>query len=235
MPSDLCDVAHLGHAGLRLALAGAGLCVDPPTPVVGPVLLTWSERERTDGARTSTGPLAASAGVLRWVGRDGVELRDTDGVDVAGFRVRARPYRPIPYATPPEAVRKTLSALRDPRLAIERLRHTLRRPPDLPLVLTVDRAGVRVVLLGQALHRFVGPPELAALVAWAGRADLVVAGTDFEDEAATGRMIGAFPARRRVIADLVGTIRRRLGLPVRPLSVALDAAPVGTEGLQARG
>jgi hypothetical protein len=93
----------------------------------------------------------------------------------------------------------------------------------------------RVALLSQALHRFVRPADLAALVAWAGTVGLVVAGTDYDDEAAAGAMIGAFDARVRVLADLTGAIRRALGLPVRPLSVALAAAPPGTLLLEVGG
>ncbi|MFN7143704.1 MAG: hypothetical protein ACK4YP_08020, partial [Myxococcota bacterium] len=220
-------VRHLGWSGLLLEIGGAALAVDAPDPVERPLVLTWTERERVAGARASTGPVAAASEVLAWLGLSGTPLGDAP-VTLGGFTVAARPYRPIPYATAPEALRKTRSALRAPTRAAARLGFTLRRPASRPLALRVDRDGVRVVLLGQALHRFHTAAELAALAAWAGPADLVIAGTDYDDEVATGDQLRAFDARVRVVADLTGEIRRALRLPVRPLSVATAAAPRGT-------
>jgi len=224
-------VRHLGYAGLALTWPdGAHLSVDPPTAQPGPVVVTWTERERVLGARAATGPLAADAVVAAWIGRSATTLAD-DPTALDVFVIRARPYRPIPYATPPEALRKTLSAVVGPLRAGRRLAFAVTRPRTPPLALTVDHAGLRVVLLGQALHRFTSEAEVDALVAWAGPAALVVAGTDYEDESATGTLLGRFDADLRVLADLTGTIRRELGLPVRPLEVALAAAPSGTRPL----
>lgn len=224
-------LAHVGYAGLRLTWPdGAQLLVDPPAVGPGPVVVTWTERERVEGARAATGPLAAASAVLDWLGRRGIAL---DGAisTVGPFRVRARPYRPIPYATPPEALRKTITALFDPRRAARRLAFATTRPATPPLALAVDHMGLRAVLVGQALHRFTPTAEVDALAAWAGPAELVVAGTDYEDETATGTALARFPAATRVVADLTGTIRRELGLPVRPLQVAIAAAPAGTRRL----
>ncbi len=224
-------VRHLGWSGLRVEIGGVALAVDPPEPVDAPLVLTWSERERVAGARGSGGPVAAAPEVLAWLGLTGVPLVEDRPVEIVGFTIVARPYRPIPYATAPEALRKTRSALLAPARAAARLAFTLRRPPSPPLALRVDRGGTRVVLLGQALHRFLAPDGVRALAAWAGPADLVVAGTDYDDEAATGEQLRAFDARNRVVADLTGEIRRALGLPVRPLSVATAAGPPGTRRL----
>lgn len=225
---------HLGRSGLAVTLGGRTVTVDPFHPVDGPVVVTWSEAERVAGARHSTGPLAARARLLSWLGREGVGL-ESRSAQLDGFTVRAREYEPIPYATAPEAVRKALSALRSPCRAAGRLAFTAGRPPVGPIAVALERAGQRVVLLGQALHRFVTPAALDALIDWAGPAALVVAGTDYDDEDATGRALARFPAERRVIADLVGEVRRELGLPTRPLAVALAAAPPGTVGLEAGG
>jgi hypothetical protein len=109
----------------------------------------------------------------------------------------------------------------------------------MPLVVRLDRGGVRVLVLGQALHRFLQdrPHDVRDLVVWAAAPPIpaltiALAGTDWEDERATGALIGEIRADVRVIADLTGPIRRRLGLPTRPLSAALAAAPVGTLALE---
>ena len=56
----------------------------------------------------------------------------------------------------------------------------------------------------------------------------MIAGTDYEDEVATGRALGRLDAPHLVLVDLVGPVRKKLGLPVRPMSVCLAAAPPRT-------
>jgi hypothetical protein len=128
------------------------------------------------------------------------------------------------------------SAFISPIQAFKRLYTRIGRPSILPLALWIGAdgtSGVRacVLLLGQSLHRFLPDAELQALIAWAGPVDAVIAGTDFDDEEATVRLISRFEARHRIIADLTGDIRRRLHLPVRPLSAVVRAAPIHTQAL----
>lgn len=227
-------VEHLGMSGLRLAWGGASLVVDPPAVVGGPTLITWSETDRVAGVRAGGGdPIAAAPGVLRWLGREGTALEEGRDVEFAGFTLRATSFRPIPYAVPAEAVRKTLSALRSPVKAAGRLVRLAGRPKDLPLVVEVERAGVRVLLAQQALHRFVDDAARDRLVARHRAPDVLIAGTDYEDELATGTLMGAFGAGVCVLADLIGPVRRYLGLPVRPLETTLATAPPGTRLLHA--
>ncbi len=220
---------HLGESGLRLSLGAEVLCFDPPRPVEGPVVLTWSEQERVSGARVSPGPLAGHPDNLRFIQREGAALVPGQSTNLGPFTVRTFAYAPIPYAVPAEAVRKTLSAMRSPSLAYRRLRHTLRRPGDPPLVVELTLGTTRAVHLGQSLHRFADVTTLAAELEGA---DLAICGTDFEDELATGRLLHAFRARQNVVADLVGTVRQRLGLPTRPLALTLREAPQGTHLLR---
>lgn len=206
-------IRHLGQSGLRLAWDGAAICVDPPAPEPDPAVITWSETERVAGARE--GVLAAPE-VLRWLGLRGPALREGES-DHGGFHIRAVTYAPIPWATPEEAVRKTLIGLRSPGLAVRRLSRTLFRPSDSPFALSLERGGRRIALLGQALHRFQPPAAVDRLLATFGGADVLVAGTDYDDEAATAALMERFDARVLVLADLIGPVRRKLGLPVRPL------------------
>lgn len=223
-------VRHLGWSGLAVELGDAVLYVDPHDEVTGPIALTWSEQERVAGARQARGPLAAHSGLLRWLGRPGLALdlgAAEEGVQLGGFRVRALPYTPIPYATPAEALRKAASAALHPLRAAGRIRYTASRPADPPLALTVERDGLRVALLGQALHRFQSSAVIDALAAWAGPCAMAIAGTDYDDEQATAEQLLRFAAETRVVADLTGTIRRALGLPTRPLSTSARFAPGG--------
>lgn len=207
-----------------MAFAGAAVAVDPASPGPEPAILTWSETERVSGAAGRD--LAAAAGILAWLGRAGVALGE-EPVAFAGFEVLATPYAPIPYATREEAVRKTLIGLRHPVLAARRLSRTLRRPRALPLAITLARSGRRVALLGQALHRFQPPDAVLRLVERHGGADVLVAGADYDDEEALGRLSREFGAGRVVYADVIGPIRRRLGLPTRPIEASLPHGPPG--------
>ncbi|MCB9743887.1 MAG: hypothetical protein H6740_14910 [Alphaproteobacteria bacterium] len=142
--------------------------------------------------------------------------------------LRAWPYRPIPYATPREALRKTLSALREPEMAQARLAYTLARPPALPIAVELQMGPWRVGLLGQALHRFLGGARRVALLDSFRDLDLLVVGTDFDDERACGELMVALRPRQALLADLVGPVRRTLGLPTRPLAATLQHAPADT-------
>ncbi len=230
-------VEHLSASGLRVTWPdGAALSFDPPRATPGPLVVTWSENERVAGVKAGApGPVAAHATLLDWLDRHGVPLTPGIPTPLGPFLITAHAYRPIPWATPTEAVRKTLSGLGSPALALTRLRHTLRRPKDPPLVIVAEHAGRRFVHLGQALHRFLPEPDAVRLTTLAADAHLVVAGTDYDDEADVGRLLHRCGSGPLVVADLVGQVRRRLGLPTRPLSATVDAAPPGTRGLDVGG
>ena len=224
-------VEHLGKSGLLLDINGARLALDPPSPVGDPVVVTWSEAERVAGL-TGAHTVAGDPALLAWQGIAGSPLRAGVATDFAGFKICVRPFKPIPYATVTEALRKSRSGLISPLLALRRLSHTLSRPKDLPLTLSIECQGVRVAYLHQALHRFLPDAELRGLVEAYRGADLLIAGTDFDDERATGELMHHFEAKQCVVADLIGPIRRLLSLPTRPLGVTLDVAPAGTVSLE---
>lgn len=215
------EVTHLGCSGLAITLAGATVATDPPSAGPEPAILTWTETERIAGIGDRD--LAAPAEVLAWLGRRGMPLDEPAAF--AGFDVLATPYVPIPYATREEAVRKALIGLRHPVVAARRLARTLRRPATPPIALTLARDGVRVALLGQALHRFQAPEAVDRLVERHGGADLLIAGADYDDEVALGRLAARFDAGRVVYADLIGPVRRALGLPTRPIEASLPWGP----------
>lgn len=219
-------LVHLGWSGLGVEVGEARVAVDPPEATGRTTLVTWSEAERVRGARNERDATVVADGrVLAALGRTGVAARPGEEMDLAGVRARWVPYTPIPWATPMEALRKTASGLRAPRLAAARLRWTLRRPDDPPHALALRLGGARVALFGQSLHRFLDEEAFARLVAAMGEAEVAVAGTDYDDEAACAGWLARVPARVRVVADLVGEVRRLLGLPTRPLAATVGAAP----------
>lgn len=217
----------LGDLGLRLQAGDTILDVDPPTVGDAPVLLTWSENERCLGVEAAQpAHLIADAMLLAWLGRQGVSLPDGAELAILGMKIRARSYRPIPWATPTEFVRKTLSALKDPALARARMARTRRRPADPPYAVRVELGDWRVAYLHQALHRF--QRGLDPLLKLAAGADVVIAGTDYDDEEATAAALHKLDAKHLVLVDFVGPVRRKLGLPVRPITYTLERAPERT-------
>ncbi len=224
-------IEHLGKSGLSIDLDGARLVLDPPRPLSDPAVVTWSEAERVAGLKSAQ-TAAGHPALLAWQGIDGTALLPGVPIEFAGYTICATPFVPIPYATPTEALRKTWASLRHPLLAAHRLSHTLRRPKDPPQTLSIERNGVRVAYLHQALHRFLPDSELKALIEVHRGADVLIAGTDFDDEMATGELMHHFNAKQYVVADLIGPIRGMLRLPTRPLEVTLDVAPPGTIALE---
>ena len=227
------NLSHLGMSGLRLVHRGQALAIDPPASAPEPAILTWSEAERVSGKDRRR--IAALPGVLAWLGGGGIPLDLEKTVIVAEIEVATLAYRPIPYATPPEALRKTLIGLRRPRFTAQRLAHTLRRPKDQPVALRLHWGPWRIALMQQALHRFVDEAELARLQAFTAGCDLAVASPDYEDEAACGRLLGELGTPLRVLTDSIGPVRRMLGLPTRALESSLESAPSGTLLLQEGG
>lgn len=192
-------------------------------------MLTWSENERVAGVRAAQPPLlAADSELLAWLERRGVALPDGAEVVLGGIKVRARGYKPIPWATPQEAVRKVWSAVRNPALARERMRFTRKRPSDPPYALRLTLDGWTVAYLHQALHRFQDERALKQILRLADGADVVIAGTDYDDEKATAAALAHVGAPHLVLVDVVGPVRRKLGLPVRDLEVCRAAAPERT-------
>lgn len=74
--------------------------------------------------------------------------------------------------------------------------------------------------------------ELLTLIQHFQDTDIVIAGSDYDDEAATGHLLGRFSAKQYIVADLIGPIRRKIGLPTRPLQTVLATAPPHTHALQ---
>ncbi|MFH1466494.1 MAG: hypothetical protein ABIO70_19070, partial [Pseudomonadota bacterium] len=109
-------LVHLGGPGLRVELDdGLAFAIDPPRDPgdVVAILCCWSEAERLRGAReaAATGRrprVVALPALTAWLGAvEGLEAP----VEVAGVRIEAETYRPVPYATAPEALRKLGSSL----------------------------------------------------------------------------------------------------------------------------
>jgi hypothetical protein len=239
-------IVHTGCAGLRLELgSGAVIAVDPPEDPgpVDAILLTWNERERLAGAREAVRSgrvprVAAAAPIRAWLAQHGgFEGVDLDGPH-AGAQVRSEPYTPVPYATPAEGLRKLRSALLGPARAADRLVGRARLPSCDPVVLRLQLPdGRALVHLNCALHRGTPPAWLDRVSRdWAG-ATWLLSSWDYGEGQAFARHILAFEPQQLVIGDLVGDVRRSLGLPVEPRSLVADglaAQGVATQLLAAR-
>ncbi len=105
-------------------------------------------------------------------------------------------------------------------------------PAAPPLAVRLDWPRVRIGLCQQALHRFVTPAAAREMGAFFADCDVAIASPDFDDEEACGRLLGALGARHNVLIDSIGPVRRKLGLPTRPLIASMPTAPPGTLQLE---
>jgi hypothetical protein len=228
-------IQHEGFLSLRLERQGRTLRFDPCEPVEDGdvVALSWTFPEQLDATRRAVAdglrPTVLAAGpVLDWLARAGeVDGHDLLGGPVAidGMRVAATPYTPIPYATPAEAARKVQSALRNPGRAVGRLVRHIDAPRTAPLALEVDLGEVgRLLHLALSLHSGTPPDWLAAMQARAAGARWVIAGVDYDEEDAFLAALDGFRAEHLLVTDLVGEVRRRIGLPTRLLTPLVDQA-----------
>ncbi len=221
---------HMGMSGLRLCWEGHRICVDPPQRGPEPAVVTWNEAERLTGL---TGrEVAGHPRLLSWLQCAGTALRPGTSVTLAGIRVHAASFAPIPYAVPLEAWRKTCIAVSRPLFAARRLRHTLGVPRVPPVALRLEASGLTIALCQQSLHRFVAPAAADRLRRFFAGADVALASPDFEDEAACAELLGSLEVRHTVLVDSIGPVRRMLGLPTRPLATAQHLAPAHTRLLE---
>lgn len=223
-------LVHTGCAGLRLELPDLTVAIDPasdPGPV-DLILLTWNERERLRGTREAVRAgrrprVAAQPAILDWLAAQGaLEALDLAGAP-AGLAIEARSYQPVPYATPAEGLRKLRSAVLDPVRALDRLAARTRLPscPPVALRLTLPD-GRSLVHLNCALHRWTPARWLEETAeAWAD-AEWVLASWDYDEGPPFEERIVAFSGRHLVLTDLVGEVRRDLGLPVETRSMLMD-------------
>ncbi len=214
---------------------GAPLVFDPPpraalppgSPAADPeavALITWQDLGRVAGTRRAAAAgarprVVAAPEVARWLG----DVRPETAEVIEGVRVEALPYTPIPWATPTEALRKLTAALRHPLRAGGRVARRLHRPAAPPRAYQLtfpDRT--RLVHLGCALHANTDPAWLDEARARFGGADWMLAGVDYEDEAAVLELLPSFRPRLLLLTDLINAERASLGLPTRLLTPTVD-------------
>lgn len=213
---------HLFHEGgqsIRVEHPGGTLYFNPRYPVEGAVhVVTWNWPEHLSGLRQAIDvgmrpAVVATPPVLEWLG----EVEPGEGVDLLE-------YEPIPYVTATEAVYKVRAALRQPATAIRRLAAKARLPRTPPVAACIDLPEGRLVFLGMALHG--GTPEdwlTRAAERFCG-AEWLITGVDHGQSEALMGKVARFGARRVLVADLVGGIRRSIGMPCEPVTPTVDRA-----------
>ena len=222
-------LVHEGHSAIRVEREGPWFRFDPlEAPSEGEqTILTWAELERASGVVRGIGQganprVVASEAVRSWLRGYG-SVQDQGPGQVGRVHVEVIEYQPIPYATGPEALRKTRAALLHPATAARRLLRRTQTPSSAPLVVQLTFAdGTRLLHLNCSLHE--GTPDgwLDQAVARFAGAEQVIAGVDFEAEEAFERRIGRFEPGTLLVADLVNDTRAGLGLPVRHLTPLVD-------------
>ncbi|MCB9764755.1 MAG: hypothetical protein H6739_33575 [Alphaproteobacteria bacterium] len=224
-------LVHEGFSSIRLERQGRWFRFDPVDPPgdTDVTILTWAELERARGAveavRQGRNPtVVATPPVRAWLSSKG-EVDDlSPGGKLDGVKVEAVEYQPIPYVTPPEAVRKARAALTHPGMAIQRIRKRLDQPRSNPLVvhLTLPDGG-RLLHLNCSIHQNTDAEWLKRIQDRFRGPDWLIVGMDYEHEQAVQEGVPPFEARTVLITDLVNDVRRGIGLPIHILTPTVDA------------
>lgn len=241
-PNGDIGMRSLGDAGLAVELGGGAtgstIWIDPPRAPDGGgvVVITWAERERVQGMMHASGawPLICAPEIAAWLERHAPGfpyLRPPCTWE--GIRVEAVGYQPIAFATPVEALRKMKSAMRRPHHALSRLRFRAGMPRVSPWVIHCTLPdGRTIVHLNLSLHRQTPERWVDEVCARWCPVDVVVSGVDYGEEEAWLKLLPRFEAGHYIVADLLGDVRRRIGLPAGDLAPLADA--LAGRGIRAR-
>lgn len=223
---------HEGHSAIRVEWAGRTLRFDPYEPPEGDdqCILTWNEPERTRGVRLAIESggrprVLAQPNLANWLQGQGEAVADSMGGRIdKQVLVEALPYNPVPYATPPEAMRKTWAGLRRPGMAARRLMGRARLPEVQPVVVQLTFPdGGRLLHLNCSLHEGTDAEWLQRAIQQFGGADWCIVGVDYEQDRAVRDLIPRFECDKIHITDLVNETRAELGLPTAILTPTVDA------------
>lgn len=223
---------HEGQLSLRLQRPGPTLCFDPWTPPGdGDVVVltwTWPEHLLATARALDQGrrPLVvAPPAVLDWLAARGAPraLLHAAPATVGDLHVEQWPYTPIPWATPIEAARKLRSAALRPDRALRRLASHRGLPTSAPQVTQVLLPdGGRLVHLNLSLHGGTPPAWLDEMAARLHGADWLLLGCDYGEDAAVAERVARFGAGKVLLVDLVGEVRRKVGMPTAMLTPLVD-------------
>jgi len=225
-------LTHEGHSAIRVEWPGTPIRFDPFAEVSDAehCVLTWHECERAEGVvaaiRAGVEPTVVATPDLRmWLhGFGAVDDFTLGGKLDKKVLVEAMEYKPIPYATPSEFVRKAAAGLANPLTAARRLRRRVRLPEAAPIIvrLTFPDGGT-LLHLNCSLHDDTDAEWLARATQKYAGADWVICGVDYEAHDAVQELVGRFEPKVLLVTDLVNDTRAAIGLPTRILTPLVDA------------
>jgi hypothetical protein len=225
-------IEHEGLLSLRMERKGRTIRFNPmhPPESTDIVILTgtWPEHLDATAAAVSAGnrpTVIAPQAVLDWLTTRGELSGHSGDVEVDGLRFESRSYVPLPFMEGAEAVRKVGSALRRPDRAVRRLARRASMPKAEPQAVRITfEDGATLVDAGLSLHGGCPDPWLAELCeAWGGP-EWLITGVDYGEETPFLAQVGRIDAKRILVADLLGSIRRSNGLPFSLLTPVVDRA-----------
>ena len=225
-------IEHEGGVSIRLERKGRNVRFDPLAPPQKDDIViltgTWPEHlEATaEAVRNGVEPtVIAQEPVLEWLRTKGDLIGFSDVSEVDGLRISMRSYTPLPFMEGAEAVRKVGSALLRPDRAVRRLAKRAAMPRAEPQAVRIEfEDGSSLVHLGLSLHGGCPDAWLAEISReWEG-AEWLMVGVDYGEETPFLAQVGRMNAQRILVVDLLGSIRRRLGLPTSLLTPVVDQA-----------
>lgn len=223
-------IEHEGLLSLRLERRGRTIRFDP---MLKPsqddiVILTgnWPEHLQATADAVSEGAsptVIAPEPILAWLAERGNVDGHSGLVEVDGVQFESLSYTPVPFMEGAEAVRKLSSAIRRPDRAVRRLARRVAMPKCDPHAVRITfEDGASLVNLGLSLHGGCSDSWLADVSnRWSG-AEWLMVGVDYGEETPFIAQVGRMQAQRILVTDLLGSIRRKNGLPTALLTPVVD-------------
>ncbi len=223
-------IEHEGAMSLRLDRRGRPIRIDPNTPP-GPnevVILTGVWPEHLDATREavrsgSRPTVVAPEPVLQWLSTEGELDGHPLGASLDGLTIEQRPYTPIPYVTPKEAIYKVQSALLRPDRAARRLLRRAELPKAPPVVTRITLGdGATLVHAALSIHSTTPDDWFDRLATDWAAPEWLILGVDHGHGAAVVSRVGRLAAKHILVTDFLSEMRRRLGFPTELLTPVRD-------------
>lgn len=220
-------LSHNGRAEIRLERKGRRIVFDPvdrPTPD-DIVVLTGPAADRlrgvTEAVRAGVKPtVVAPTSLLELLSKEGRLEGHSTPVELDGVRFVSLGYVPAP-SRPSDALRLPLAA--GPLSALRAISERVRQPGAEPHVYQLTFPdGARLVHLDLSLHRETTAEWVEQVREQVAGPDWLIVGCPHGEREGVLRWLPRFSPVRTLVAELVNTERKELGLPIELVTPLRD-------------
>ncbi len=219
--------SHHGRAEIRVERKGRRIVFDPverPTPD-DLVVLTGPAADRQRGVvealRAGVRPTVIAPGSLReMLSKEGPMEGYSTPIELDGVRFASLGYVPSP-SRPGDALRLPLAA--GPLTALRAFSERVRQPEAEPHIMQLTFPdGTRLLHLDLSLHRETTAEWVEQAREHYASPDWLIVGCPYGERAAVQKWLPRFSPARTLVAELVNTERKSLGLPTELVTPLRD-------------